>query len=201
MADYVVAVQGIDGFDFADELPEKVVRAALRAVNRTAERARTASAREMREQVNFPASYLQPSGGRFTVAKQARSDDLEAIISGRSRPTSLARFGVTATSKQTPGVRLQVEPGLATFLPKAFYIRLRAGNDPLDSRSNVGLAIRLPEGQVPRGAYKPKPLGRGLWLLYGPAVNQVFKSVAEDQSEPAADFLQSEFFRLMGLDQ
>ncbi|MEP1254358.1 MAG: hypothetical protein ABJI29_06340, partial [Alphaproteobacteria bacterium] len=54
---YVVAVEGLAALDF-DEVPERVKKFASRAINTTARRYRTKSAKAMREQIAFPARYL-----------------------------------------------------------------------------------------------------------------------------------------------
>lgn len=171
-----------------EEIPADIRRAAMRAVNRTADRARTASAREMRNQVNFPASYLNAEG-RLQVSKRASSDDLEAKVTGRQAPTSLARF-VQGTPKRGAGVQVAVKPGAARFIKRGFLMKLK--------NNNVGLALRT-DGSPPKGAYKPKKISDNLYLVYGPSVDQVFRTVAEDVSEPMADYLEREFNRLLVL--
>ncbi len=194
---YVVAVRS-SALDDIREMTPRIKQAMLRAVNKTADRARPAAAREIRKQVAFPTSYLAPSQGRLSISKRANGEDLTAIITGRHRPTSLARFALNARTGGRRGARVVVQPGLATFLPRAFFIPLRSGNT--ETNNNLGLAIRLPEGQTPSRAYKPKLIGRGLWLLYGPSIDQVFDDVAEEQAPAHADFLALEFLRLMELD-
>ena len=73
---------------------------------------------------------------------------------------------------------------------RAFVMELRGGNR--------GLAIRT-DGSKPRGAYKPKPIGKNLFLLYGPSVDQVFRTVSEDVAPDVADELEVEFNRLLDL--
>lgn len=166
----------------------------VRAVNKTITWSRTQAAREIRKQVNFPVSYLSPSAGRLTVTQTATSNDISAIVTGRHRPTSLARFASNARAGFQTGARISVQPGLSRFLPRAFFVPLRSGNT--DTKNNVGLAIRLPEGQRPDRAYKPTPLSRGTWLLYGPSVDQVFDDIAMEIAPAAADYLENEYFRL-----
>jgi hypothetical protein len=195
---FVVAVQGLKSLDDIADIPANIELNAVRAINRTIERARTASARRMRQQVAFAPSYLNRED-RLGVTKRARRGSLEARVTGRHRPTSLARFATNARQSRTPGARVMVKPGLATFLPKAFFINLRSGNT--DTKNNVGLAIRLPEGQRPDRAYKPTQVGRNLWLLYGPSISQIFDDVAVDLSPATAADLEAEFLRLMGLER
>lgn len=166
----------------------------VRAVNKTIAWSRTLAAREIRKQVNLSASYLSGEKGRLKITQQASSNDLSAIITGRHRPTSLATFASNARSGFHRGARITVQPGLSRFMPKAFFVPLRSGNT--DTKNNVGLAIRLPVGQRPNRAYKPTPLSKGTWLLYGPSVDQVFDDVALEISPAVADYLEAEFFRL-----
>lgn len=193
----------IDGVrDVSGELSElspKSISAARRAVNSTASWARTRASRKIREQVALPASYLSPSAGRLTVAKRASGADLEAKVLGRARPTSLARF-ISGASKRHVTVR--VHPGVARRMNRAFTLRLRAGTADLDTKSNLGLAIRLKPGEKISNKHKMVGMGGGLYLLYGPSVNQVFRSIVADQTfngEVSAR-LAGEYTRLLQLD-
>ena len=191
---YAVIVQGISGLEGVEELPARSVRNLTRAINRTARYARTLASEEMRKQVAFKPRYLTDDS-RLSVNKLASASDLQAVVIGRNRPTSLARFAKPAGRKG--GATITVQPGLARHRPKAFFVRLRAGAADL---TNTGIAIRLPEGERPGRAYKPKLLGKNLWLLYGPSVGQVFDDVAEDISNRLGDYLETEYNRLMDLE-
>jgi len=194
---YVIAVDGLSALRSIDQIPAEVKRAALQAINKTADRARTSSARRIREQVNLPARYLAPSGGRLGITSRATANNLEAVITGRRRATSLARFSSGSVGGKS--VRVEVAPGFAKLMKRAFLIRLRAGSADLDTRSNLGLAIRLKPGERIQNKHKIVQMGNGLTLLYGPAINQIFATVAEDVSPEAAEFLEAEFLRLMDL--
>lgn len=198
MADYAVFVEGIDTSKLADRLSGSIETAAYRAINRTADRTRTDSAHRIREQVAFSASYLNPSGGRLTVRKKAAKGDLEAVIRGRFAPTSLARF-VRGGARRGKGVTVVVKPGMATFMRRAFLIRLPQGNTLTETKSNLGLAIRLKKGETLRNKRIARRLSSGLYLLYGPSVDQVFRTVSEDVSPEAAANLEREFLRLLEL--
>jgi hypothetical protein len=188
---YGVAIQGIEAFQTVDDLPVALITAARQAVNKTADRARTAAAREIRLQVNFPATYLNPSEGRLNVASYANGLDLTAKIRARQVPTSLARFVVGSPKPFAKGgLSVQVKPGKAAFMARAFLFPLRNGN--------MGLAVRT-NGPKPSRAYLPKPIGNGLWLLYAPSVDQVFSAVREQIAPDAAEFMENEFNRLMAL--
>lgn len=198
--DYVVAVDALTDLQGdLDQIPEKLKLAALRAVNRTVERTRTSSARSMRQQVNFPARYLSGRDGRLSITKQATADDLEGVITGRFRPTSLARF-TRGGAPGRAGVRVEVAPGFAKFMRRAFLMRLPAGAADLDTRSNLGLALRLRPGEKVENKRRMVQLRGNLYLLYGPSVSQVFASVANDEAPGAAEFLETEFNRLLDVD-
>jgi hypothetical protein len=188
------------------EVPEEVIglnadqieRAAYRAINETADSVRTRSADLIRKQVNFPASYLMPSQKRLVVANKAGPGDLQASIIGRHRGTSLARF-VTQGTPGKMGVNVAVKPGKSVEMKNAFLMSLRSGGG-MDTAKNLGLAVRVPRGTKPDRAYKPVRVSEGLYLLYGPSVDQVFKTVREDVTDEAEDKLERAFDRLIRLE-
>ena len=180
----------------------KIETALLRSINKTADRARTLASQDIREQVAFPASYLAPSAKRlFVSTKATKANPFEAVISGRDRPTSLARF-----SNQKPlgggqrhrggQVAVTVKPGVRRYIKRAFLITL--------NNSNVGLAVRT-DGGPPNNAYAPKEIGKNLWLLYGPSVDQVLSAASngggiyEEIVPETLDFLNNEFNRQLDL--
>lgn len=193
---YVVLVQSQALDNFADA-GANIERNLVRAINTVARNARAEAARLIRTQSNFPASYLSGDKGRLSITQRATTNDLSARITGRSRPTSLATFATTGKTKRSAGVSVKVKPGLAQRLDRAFFVQLRAGQS--GALGNTGLAIRLPEGQRPSAAYKPKQMGRNLWLLYGPSIDQVFDDVALEMSDDLAEKLETEFLRLQDL--
>lgn len=183
--------KGANIFDSIDLSDAKVRRNAQRAINAGIRRARTKASESMRKQVNFPASYLSGENGRLTISKFASDNDLEAVLRGRDRPTSLARFVTSSKAKKSKGATVEVDPGRRVTMGSAFLINLRNGNR--------GLAYRTKDGKPPksRGA---KQLARGLFLLYGPSVDQVFNETRGEISDDILDFVGREFSRLMTLD-
>lgn len=192
MANYVVAVEGLESIRDIQNLDENILLRARQAINRAAARARTTSDRDMRKQIAFPARYLS---SRLQVSKKASGRSLQAVITGRDRPTSLARFASNkdpAAARRRGGVSVTVSPGQTRFMAGAFLMRLKGGN--------LGLAIRLKEGDSLRNKRQVAKAGKGLYILYGPSVDQVFRAVADERAAPdAADFLEREFLRLMEL--
>lgn len=178
---------------FVEQLPDLAVEAAYLAVNEAARDTVPAIKRQMRKEINFPSGYLNKD--RLGVRRKATKDRLEAVISGRDRATSLARFAEGATRENTRGrpITVKVKTGHQTRLNRAFIVDLKNGNK--------GLAIRLPKGQTPSSAYKPVPLTRGggketgAWLLYGPSVDQVMKGVAGEVQTDIGEMLSRNFLR------
>jgi len=146
-------------------------------------------------EVAFPRGYLDDPN-RLGVTAKATDQNLRAIITGRNRPTSLARFayGSPETTRGKP-LTIRVSPSNARVLKQAFLIRLRAGRAPIGENSNVGLAIRLKPGETIEHKSDMVPFGGGLYLLYGPSVDQVFRDVAAEISPAVADEMASEFLR------
>lgn len=183
--------------------PEKIARFAAMAINKTLDRTRVAAADLMRQQVNFPASYLKGQNSRLAVSAKAKSSNLEGRITGRHRPTSLARFAKETDPKavrKKGGVNVTVKPGQARFLKGAFLVKLRAGAAKTDTQFNLGLAIRLKAGQRPKNSRAAVQLDNNVWLLYGASVDQVFQTVREDVAPEAQDFLANEFIRLLDVE-
>lgn len=206
MKNFQVTIDGLESLVDIENLPPRLKALASRAINKTLDRARTAASRELTTQLAFPASYLRGTNNRLYVGRFASEQKLEGSLAARRRPTSLARF---VKGDKTPlkkgGVNVMVHRGKARFMKRAFIIKLRKGVELNEESFNLGLAMRMPAGQKPSRAYKPVPLGRGLWLLYGPSVQQAFigenpqKGVAEKIKPEMGKFLETEFQRLVQL--
>lgn len=205
MDKWAVVIDGLSSLAEFDSMKEDVVRVARLAINKAADRARARSATRIRQQVNFPVNYLSPSEKRLYVAQYASESDLEARVRGRSRPTSLATFvrGATTTPGKE-GVIVEVHPGKARQLRRAFLMKLRRGTGDIDTAHNMGLAVRLKPGETLRNKSQVVRVASNLYLLYGPSVQQVFMAndgtgVAEDVSPEITDFLTNEYYRLWSL--
>ena len=173
--------------EYFERLPDVAEEAAVLAINDVAERKGMGVLKsDMRDQINFPAGYLE---ARLKVSRRARPGALQAVIQGRDRPTSLARFaaGQTPANTRGRGVRVTVKRGQTQVMRQAFLINLRNGN--------TGLAVRLKAGESLRNTQGAVQMSNGLWLLYGPSVDQVFRSVAEDRADDLAQLASSEFER------
>ena len=203
MADqFVVVVDGLLDLKDFEGADERVKLNMVRSVNKVIAQTRTESRRRILGQINFPTSYLDPSGGRFYVSRLATRAKPEAAITAKRRPTSLARFIVGTPTPNKAGVTVSVGKGKTETLRRAFVIKLRAGSAPIDTKSNLGLAVRLKRGETLRNKNSMIKMANGLYLLYGPSVQQVFldnsgEGVAQDVAPYALDKLEDEFDRLM----
>lgn len=183
---------------YFEAAPKITTHAARLAINQVAERGgRKLLLGRMTDQVAFPTGYV--NADRLVVRK-AYNENLEAVITARQRPTSLARFvsGSTAISgKARQGVSVMVHPGSRRSMPSAFLMRLRAGATVSDTNFNLGLAIRLKPGERIRNKTKQSTvqLGHNLYLLYGPSLDQVFRTVADEAAPEIASMVGDEFFR------
>jgi hypothetical protein len=155
-------------------------RAAMRAVNKTAEKGNTLASRAIRSQVNLTAGYVKD---HLRIAAKATEDNLTARIVAEPRPVLLSRFGATqlwkkgkTVPKRTAGVSVKVKAGGARKkLRGAFFIRLK------DSGA-LGVAVRV--NGSPRNEID---------VLHGPSVDQVFRSVREDIAPELQDYLTDTF--------
>lgn len=200
---YVVALQNMRAGEVIDGVADNIATAAVRAINRTTERGRAEASREIRKQVKFSAAYLSDAQGRLTITKFASPGSLQGTITGRDRPTSLARFVQGSPRPNKPGVQVAVSGnGAARFMRRAFLIKLRAGNSDINTKNNMGLAIRLKDGERLKNKNVTLMKKSGLYLLYGPSVDQILggpRGVAAGMTPKLAEQLEEEFFRQLEL--
>lgn len=198
MAVYIVESAGIRAAQLIEDLPANIQAATRMAINDTADRGRTMIARGVLQQVNFPASYLNPSQDRLVVTKRATDQSLMATITGRDRPTSLARFvqgSVGGAKKAGVAVSVSARAG-AKYMRRAFLVRLRRGSADINTKNNMGLAIRLKPGESIQNKNVTLMKKSGLYLLYGPSVNQVMggqNGVASEVQPRLVTMLESRF--------
>lgn len=177
-----------DVIQFFEALPEEAERAMITAVNQVVqEDGITKMRKDMRKEINFPQGYLE--GERLRVTKKARRGSIEAVITGRDRATSLARFaaGQTPATTRGKGVTLTVKPGQKRHSKNLFMVNLRSGN--------VGVAVRLKPGESLKRSDNAVQLANDVYLLYGPSVDQVFRGVADDNMPNLLNKLSAQFRR------
>lgn len=175
---------------------DAAVPAMRMAINDVATRGGMALIREeMTDQIAFPRGYL--TGDRIGVTKRATNASLEAVITGRKRATSLARFTSARTINQKGGVSVRVSRGRTTYRKQAWLVRLKKGASLDEDNYNIGLAVRLRPGEKlnKKTVHQSWLVAGQVALLYGPSVDQVFQEVAGDVVDPISEMVQDEFFR------
>jgi hypothetical protein len=204
MAEFALVVEGLESFADIEKMAGEIRLKAAQAINKITRDGRSMIAMQIEREVNFPPGYLNPAKKKLYVAKQANRGDLEGIIRASSNPSSLARFAQgNLRPSQRGGVTVRVGNKTQT-LRRAFLMKLRSGSADIDTKFNLGLAIRLRPGERLANKRFVRQISSGLYLLYGPSVDQVFASrdgtgVAEQQSDRLARDLENEFLRLMDL--
>lgn len=189
----------VDLGDFIRTAPDVAKQAASLAINTVAKGTGfTRIKRAMEDEIAFPAGYL--SGDRLGVGQTATPNNLMAVIVGRKRATSLARFASSTDfpGSKSQGVTVRVQKGKSSYLKNAFLVRLKKGASISEDNYNVGLAVRLAPGETinnKRTSHRAWLVPGKVALLYGPSVDQVFATVADDLAQPLADMTSDEFFR------
>jgi len=202
--EFAVFVEGLTELDFAKGVPGEIKSAASKAINKITRDKRVRAAKLIRSQVNFPASYVAPGGKGLFVSKKASPGSMQGIISARGRPTSLARFLTSSPRVGTAGVVVEVAPGKARFMKRVFPIKLPQGTSDVATKYNLGLAIRLRPGERLTNKTTARKVSKGLYVLYGPSVDQVFGArdgdgVAKALVPEIERDLSEEFLRLLDL--
>lgn len=150
--------------------------AQYRAVNRVASKNRTAASKAIRNQIRLPASYVNEN---LTITKKATLRDPEAVISGRTRPTRLARYGtkqLTRVARVAKGDRLRGIPRGRKQAGVSVHVRRNESRRkhkkafllPLKTNGQLGVFIRFGPGS------------KDIKHMYGPSVDQVFRDVREE---------------------
>lgn len=200
---FAVTVEGIESLKEFQNLGKDFDSILVRALNKVARDQRSEAAKRIGQQIKLPARFLSSRGQSLRVSKTATRGSLEARITARGRPFSLARF-TSAGGPSGAGVTVEVQPGRARYLRRAFLLRLPQGNQLTETRFNLGLAIRLRPGEKISNKVSQVQVSKNLYLLYGPSVQQVFldsrgTGVAKDIEVPTAQALEREFLRLARL--
>jgi len=187
---------------YFESFPRVAAESMSIALNETARGPALALARRnMTQQVAFPEGYLERPD-RLFVSQFANTNKLEARISGRDRPTSLARFAAPGSPVYTSGqvrkpgnVTVHVKPGSSQNFKSAFLWQFPGGG--------IGFAIKLRPGETVKGVdrYSPYEVPQkdgghsGIFLLYAPSVDQVFQDVADQIAPEVTSALEDEFHR------
>lgn len=185
---------------YLETMPELTAQALRLSINGVAKgKGMTAIKKQMLDEIAFPPGYLNPE--RLKVTKLASDNKLEAVITGRKRATSLARFvtgNPVPNSRRSDGITVRVQKGRTTYLKNAFLVKLNRGASMSEDNFNIGLAVRLKPGEQlanKRTQHKAWLVPNKVALLYGPSVDQVFAGVIEDIRPLIGDQVAAEFHR------
>lgn len=171
----------------------------VRALNRAAERGRTAAKREIVAQVSLKASYVLD---RLSIRKATAGDPV-AVIATTIRGISLVNYGarqLTRAAKRAKGDALRgigagrKQAGVSVAvgvrgrrqMPGAFMVPRRAGK--VSGGNDMGVFIRVGAGR------------KDIKHLYGPSVDQVFRGVIVGISSEVAGVFAAGAARLADLE-
>lgn len=148
-------------------------KAQFRAVNRVASKFRTAASKAVRGQVRLPASYVNDN---LKVRKKATQNNPEAVISGRKRPTRLARYGAKQLARSAKGAAGDQSRGISAGKKQA---GVSVAVSRSSGRKKMRKAFLLPlRGTGTMGVFvRTGPGDKDIKHLYGPSVDQVFRDV------------------------
>jgi len=143
-----------------------ITKGEVRALNKTANKAKTQAAKRIKQEIILPAKYVK---SKLHINK-AHKNKLYAKIEANKRGIQLRRFFVkqlVKKGKTVPekpgGIAVKVKRGKMKRMPGAFLIKLKGNN-------GYGIAMRE-KGAKGRKNYK---------VLHGPSVSQVFDQVRPD---------------------
>lgn len=202
---WMYVITGLEGLEEVAEYSKKAKTAASQAINKMTRDYRKIAAELIMQEVKFPSGYLSASSDRLRVGRRSNPNSLEGSIVARTRPTSLARFVTGGGKARGDSVTVEVKRGNPRTLKRAFLIPLRGGSG-IETKQNLGLAIRLKPGESIANKRTFRKLDKNLYLLYGPSVDQIFlqaggnKGVAADISPDILRDLEREWLRLMELE-
>ncbi|EAO3258686.1 hypothetical protein LOP01_001674 [Salmonella enterica subsp. enterica serovar Newport] len=197
----VLAIGSDELKEYLEQVPEIANNSIRMAINSVAAgKGMTLIKKSMTDEIAFPSGYL--NADRLKLTKRATTSNLEAVIVGRKRATSLARFvtggAMVTNSKRPGGVQVRVKKGKTTYLKNAFLVRLNKGASLTEDQYNVGLAVRLSAGESlsnKRSQHKSWLVPGRVALLYGPSVDQVFAEVSGTVAPKIGDMVAAEFHR------
>ncbi|EAA4270124.1 hypothetical protein EAN16_21095 [Salmonella enterica] len=197
----VLAIGSDELKEYLEQVPEIANNSIRMAINSVAAgKGMTLIKKSMTDEIAFPTGYL--NADRLKLTKRATTSNLEAVIVGRKRATSLARFvtggAMVTNSKRPGGVQVRVKKGKTTYLKNAFLVRLNKGASLTEDQYNVGLAVRLSAGESlsnKRSQHKSWLVPGRVALLYGPSVDQVFAEVSGTVAPKIGDMVAAEFHR------
>lgn len=185
-----VALNNVQDLDAVRDVIERFGPTLLRTVNDVGRWAHQEARKRVSQDINWPAGYLNEQRLSFKPARvHDRTRAGAAIIRGRARPSTMTRFAMTAPGAKRAGggIEFQVKKGKHKALRKAFFRKLK-GN----------MLVMMREGdyrQMP-DINASKYVWNGFVFLYGPSIDQVFRTHRdgpEGIASEALDLLEEAF--------
>ena len=183
-----------------EQFPKEAPEAARRAVNFAAQRYGKDAANKISAQLNFRTKLFYPSNpgkGRISV-RLASKADLTAVVSASSEPLLLSKFATNFPKGAIrKGTLPRVQVGRSNETIKdGFFVRFKNGT--------TAIAVRLKKGESVRGKKTAKtyPLRKGdptTSVLYGPSLDQAFKTKVGDSMQSVEASVRQEFIRQIGV--
>lgn len=205
MANYTIKNIGLL-VDKLNSTPEKINKAAAKAVNKTTQKIYLESIEMMMDEVNLSESYIKK---HFRIASRANPNNLRARISATARGTLLTRYPYLAYNE---GVKVRVNAkGGFQSMKGAFIARNLKGSfaTGIALRNKVAVQFLLKglhKGQGATAAKRAK-LAKlrakaelkpgGLYVPHARSINQIFTSVREDVADDAKVMLSDIFLMEM----
>lgn len=202
MADVTIGFDGLPELEeMFDRFPDESANAMRMAINDIASRSGIKLIKnKINNEIDFGYAYL--TDNRLSVTRRATNKHLEAVITGRKRATSLARFASgTPASTRKQGVSVKVRRGKTTYIKSGWLVRLNKGASKTEDNFNVGLAVRVGAGEkiVNKKTQHRSWLVKGsVALLYAPSVDQVFRGVIPEVEDQLARMVEQEYLRQIG---
>ena len=184
-------VIGLENLESVRHLGPVNRAAASAALNDTARRQRTASARIIARELNLRTAQLAPGRKVLYVSRLSNPRTLEARITATGRATSLAEF-VRGAARGGRDPIVSVKPGTVKTIRGAFL-----------NRAKTRLLIRVRKGSRIRGRRTRQNVRAGQAVpLFGPSVQQAFigergTGVAKDIERKTANLLVERYLGIL----
>lgn len=166
--------------------PQQVAQAQRIAVADTLRWGRAQFSADIRAQLDLPLGAL--NGKRFEITQHPTVARPEGVLSAQFAPLNLARF---ATTKPRLGLKPKIRVlagGNTLQLDHSFYIPGPSGG--------LGLAVRT-KGPL-KNSRAARKIGKNLYILFGPSVDQAFGVSLPKLKPRVADRLEAETLRQIG---
>ena len=173
--------------------------AARRALSRTATKARMLGAQQISQELNLKRLYIR---SKLEISKRPTLRDLEAVIEAKQSPIMLSRYGMRQLMRAAPGAKGSPIRGIPPGRKAAgvsVKVKRRGPRRTMRGAFIAPLGVRkLDDGTTERilgVAIRTGRTRRSFRVLYGPSVDQAWKSVRRDVLEKVKPVFRKHFRR------